>query len=132
MKSRQISLALFIKFDNRYRPPEGQKHSAACRLEGGREYGGDPLKTAVQLFSQSDVMRPCVHNHLHLCDVTLIPLSPTENTLLKGLIFGSLVSFMLYFSAPLYIPQGCYSWTLSARSSIAGSDLNPVQADLFF
>lgn len=37
MKSRQILLSLFIKFHNRYRPPESQKHSAACRLEG-REY----------------------------------------------------------------------------------------------
>lgn len=45
MKSRQISLALFIKFDNRYRPPERQKRSAACRLEGGGgEYSGDPSK----------------------------------------------------------------------------------------
>lgn len=55
MKSRQISLALFFKFDNRYRPPERQKHSAVCHLEGSREYGGDPSKTASQSFSQSDV-----------------------------------------------------------------------------
>lgn len=58
MKSRQISLALFIKFDNRYRPPERQKHSAACHFEGSREYGGDPSKTAYQSFSQSDVKHP--------------------------------------------------------------------------
>ena len=58
MKSRQISLALFIKFDNRYRPPEGQKHSATCHLEGGREYGRDPSNTSSQSFSQSDVRRP--------------------------------------------------------------------------
>ena len=37
MKSRQISLALFIKFDNRYRPPERQKHSAACHSERKEE-----------------------------------------------------------------------------------------------
>lgn len=56
MKSRQISLALFIKFDNRYRPPERQKHSAVCHLEGRREYGGDPSKAASQSFSQCDIL----------------------------------------------------------------------------
>lgn len=54
MKSRQISVALFIKFDNRYRPPERQKHSAPCHLEGGREHGGDPSKTS-QSFSSDRI-----------------------------------------------------------------------------
>ena len=75
MKSRQISLALFIKFDNRYRPPEGQKHPAACLWEGGREYGEDLSKTAFQSFSQSVVRHLRVHNHLHLCDATLTSFS---------------------------------------------------------
>lgn len=73
MKSRQISLALFIKFDNRYRPPERQKHSAACLLEGGGEQDGDPSQTN-QSFSQSDV-RSSVGLHLHSCDAAFIYLS---------------------------------------------------------
>lgn len=40
MKSRQILLALFIKFHNRYRPPESQTHSAACHLEGVQYMAG--------------------------------------------------------------------------------------------
>lgn len=80
MKSRQISLALFIKFDNRYRPLEGQKHSAVCHLEGGRKYGGDPSNTSSQSFSHSDVRDPWVYSHLHVCDATLISFFLNENT----------------------------------------------------
>lgn len=89
MKSRQISLALFIKFDNRYRPPERQKHSAVCHLEGGREWSREPSKTAFQSFSQSDVRHHWIHNYLHLCDSAHIPLCLAINRLLKGLTFGS-------------------------------------------
>lgn len=93
MKSRQILLALFIKFDNRYRPPERKKHSAVCHLEGGREYGGDLSKTASQSFSQSDGRYLWVHSHLHLCSATLIPLSGCKH-FIKRL---ALVCFALFF-----------------------------------
>lgn len=96
MKSRQISLALFIKFDNRYRPPEGQKHSAACHSEGSREYGGDPSLTASQSFSQTDVwhhwVRQPTSSMWYYSQTSL-----TENALLNGLTFGSLVYFPVLF-----------------------------------
>lgn len=55
MKRRQISLALFIKFDNWYKPPEGGK----CII-------WKDLSHTLLSFSQSNVRHPWVHNHLHL------------------------------------------------------------------
>lgn len=63
------------------------------------EYGGDPSKTASQSFSQSDVRHLSVHNLLYFLWCRFHT-SQTENTLFKGLTFGSLIFFAVFFSVP--------------------------------
>lgn len=65
MKSRQISVALFITFDNRYRPPEREKHSAVWGLEGGmegRKDGGSEAESRQRKLSNHSVTRMVRHH----------------------------------------------------------------------
>lgn len=76
MKSRQISLALFIKFDNRYRPPERQKHSAVWRLEEGEGAEQRAVKDSFPIIQSLWRFRhQLAHSYLYVCTAALPPLS---------------------------------------------------------
>ena len=116
MKSRQIPVALFIKFDNRYRPPErGKTLGCMVFLVGGREGIRELSKTAFQSFSHFNSkasMGPPIP--LFMCTH-----SSAINRLIKTLTFGSSADLWVNIShlPSLLLPQEFEGRILGLNSS---------------
>ena len=116
MKSRQIPVALFIKFDNRYRPPE-RENIGLCGVFGGRERerSRELSETAFQSFSHFSSkasMGPPIP--LFMCTH-----SSAINRLIQTLTFGSSADLWVNIShlPSLPLPQEFAGRILGLNSS---------------